>query len=69
MEGGVYLAVLENFSGGGGGIYTYPAQVPPGNRGELTSVHENCCLRDPTGFHVTHLMLWIPGTVGMVQNP
>ena len=63
MEGGVYLGVLELLRGG---IYTYPAQVP---QGELTSVHENCWLRDPTGFHVTHLMLWIPGTVGMVQNP
>ena len=62
MEGGVYLGVLDNFFGGG----AYIVQVP---QDDLTSVHENCCLRDPTGFHVIHLMLWIPGTVGMVQNP
>ena len=62
--GGVYPGVLQISPGGG--IITVQSKFP---QGELTSVYEKCCLRDPTGSHVTHLMLWIPGTVGMVQNP
>ena len=61
--GGVHLGVLEISPG------AYIPIRPRFPQSELTSVHENCCLRDPTGFHVTHLTLWIPGTVGMVQNP
>ena len=41
----------------GGHIYIYsPGNRFPRNQGELTSVHENCCLKDPTGFHVTYIL-------------